>query len=113
MLKQKRKVYWINENKRKNKRVDGCWELVVRGVVLSILFVVERLSSFSKSLLNTWLRDRLVRRLRFVRLRSRNGFNEDDEDDKTIGIDNRWVSSVDTDEGGGGGIVSEFIDYYL
>ncbi len=92
--------------------MDGSWELFVVIVVdWFVLFVVRRLSSFSVSFLNTWLRDKLIRRFRLVRLRSRNGFNEDDEDDKKNGTDNGWVSSVDA--GWGEGFDSIFIDDYL
>jgi hypothetical protein len=69
--------------------------------------------SFSKSLLRTWLRERLMRRLRLVRLRSRSGFKDEDDVDRKTGNDNGWESSVET---GGGreeeeeGIVSVVID---
>ncbi len=104
----------IKSKTKRNKRVDGCgWELVDVAVDLFVWFDDGRLSSFSKSLLNTWLRDKLMRRLRFVRLRSRKGFNEDDEVDRNIGNDSGWVSSVDAEEvGGRGGMDSVFIDYY-
>ncbi len=92
--------------------MDGSWKLFVVIVVdLFVLFVVRRWSSFSQSLPNIWLRDKLIRRLRLVRLRSRNGFNEDDEDDKENDTDNWWVPSVDA--GAGGGFNSLFIDDYL
>lgn len=95
-----------------NKRVEGCCELVVvTVVVLLLVLVVGILSSLSKSALNTWLRVKWIRRLRFVRLRARKGFNEDEDDVKKIGNDNGWVSSVDIVDVGW--FISAFIDYYL
>lgn len=88
-------------------RVDGCdddddsaaavadWELFVVETDLCVLLVRGRLSSFSKSLLKTWLRERLIRRLRLVRFRSRKGFKHDDDAERNNGNDNGWDSSVE------------------
>ena len=89
-------------------RVEGAaWEwdaaIAIDAVVVVILFeliAVGIWSSFSKSLLRTWLRERLMRRFRLVRLRSRNGFNDEDDDERNSGTDDDGESSVDTERGG-------------
>jgi hypothetical protein len=53
-----------------------------------------------------------MRRLRFVRLRSRNGFKDEEDDERNSGTDDACDSSVGTERGGGEeeeGFVSVFI----
>ena len=99
--------HWWN-NAEKYARVEGAaWELVV--VILLELVVVGMWSSFSKSLLRTWLRDKLMRRFRLVRLRSRSGFRDEEDEERNSGTGEECGSSVDTAGREGAGFVSGVI----